>query len=157
MSASWICMINTNRISFIHTSSLICLIHCWKPLASVWGIPYTFYSFLVGGVSVYVHLLSQMLHPPVMGTVIAPSVQWWSLFLSHTFTQTFICVFYLTVNISHIVNIYIYFLFRLFFCVNNKTTMVLSFERSSASLVGLRCPANQELFSCYSPCWDHVS
>lgn len=27
--------------------------------------------------------------------------------------------------------------------------MVLSFERSLKSLIGLRCPANQELFSCF--------
>lgn len=31
---------------------------------------------------------------------------------------------------------------------NNKTTVVLSFERSLISLVGHKCPVNQELFLC---------
>lgn len=38
LGGSWFSVGDTNRISLIHTSSLICLNHYWKPIARLWEI-----------------------------------------------------------------------------------------------------------------------
>lgn len=85
-----------------------------------------------------------MLHS-VVGTLephpCSGEVSSWAI---HSPKPLFVCfILHLT-----LLTLLIFVLFRLIFFMNNKTTMVLSFERSFKSLVGLRCPANQEVFSC---------